>query len=86
MRNYVIIAPTGSRLTEEHVKKAFDRVFTITDGFAWAVGADEATCSDVRDKLGPRVPGQSSVIVKATEYNGYASKDLWEKLAVWETS
>ena len=30
--------------------------------------------------------GRTCVVVKAKEYNGYAKRDVWEKLEAWERS
>ena len=90
MTNYVIIAPTNSTLSDDHVGEQFPRNVPIVPGCAWAIGTVLGTCGEVRDKLGAN-PTEGSdrptcVVVKANEYNGYASKDLWEKLALWERS
>ncbi len=88
MPSYVIIAPPHSTLSDQVVKGHFPNHVSIVPGSVWAVGTPLETCADVRDKLGS-APGAeparpTCVVVKATEYNGYASRDLWERLALWE--
>ncbi len=90
MKSYVIVAPPNSRIGDGDIGTHFPEHVTIVPGTAWAIGTHLGTCADVRDKLGanPQL-GQdrpTCVIVKANEYNGYASRALWEKLALWEDS
>ena len=85
MPNYVIIAPSDSDLSEGDVQAKFERWLTIVPGHVWAVSTTISTCSDVRDSLRSKSDiGKTCVIVKANEYNGYARRDLWEKLEAWE--
>lgn len=79
-----------------------ERVVSIVPNVAWAVSASQLTCADVRNRLdappgallaqaiegaGRTLAGRTlCVVVKAIEYNGYASRDLWEKLEAWERS
>ena len=86
MTNYVIIAPPKSTLTDAIIRSKFtDRNITISSGVAWAVSSNFLTCSDVRDHIrSPRAEGRTCVVVKATEYNGYAQRDIWEKMEAWE--
>lgn len=88
MTSYLIIAPPNSPLSDQQIATFFPNHVLIVPGSVWAVGTPLATCSDVRDLLGanpshgPARP--TCVVVKVTEYNGYASRDLWEKLALWD--
>ena len=88
MTNYVIIAPLNSAISDLVVGVKFPDHISIVPGIVWAVGTTLGTCADVRDLLGVNpnlgTDRPTCVIVKATEYNGYASRDLWEKLALWE--
>jgi len=88
MLNYVIIAPPESLLTDQAISTIFDRSIAIRPGCAWAVSTSLLTCADVRKALvgGQDPPSSLCVVVKATEYNGYAKRELWEKLEAWERS
>ena len=87
MPNYVIIAPADSNLTDERIASKFERSMAIRPDCAWAVSTPISTCADVRKELvgadPPDGPQRLCVIVKANEYNGYATRELWEKLEVW---
>ena len=88
MTNYVIIALPDSTISDQVVEVNFPDHISIVPGIVWAVGTTLGTCADVRDRLGVNpnlgTDRPTCVIVKVTEYNGYASRDLWEKLALWE--
>lgn len=85
MPSYVIIAPPESALSDSLVDDKFDRWIAIIPNRAWAVSTSLGTCADIRDRLRSKPSSEDScVIVKATEYNGYAKRDLWEKLEEWE--
>ena len=87
MTNYVIIAPPESALSDSLVDDRFDRWIAIIPDRAWAVSTPLGTCADVRDRLRSKPSSENScVVVKANEYNGYAKRDLWEKLEEWERS
>ena len=79
---YIIIATDDSMLSDTDIAQAFgEKMFTINEK-AWAVGTDILTCGSVRDRI-KHTANHSCVVVKATDYNGYASKDLWEQLTAW---
>ena len=88
MANYVIIAPLDSLLTDKDISETFDTFLAIYPGRAWALSTSLPTCAEVRDKLRPPEDaskvGKTCVVVKATEYNGYAKKEIWEKMEAWE--
>ena len=88
MTNYVIIAPPSSTLSDQLIGGHFSEYVSIVPGIVWAVGTTLGTCADVRDMLEANpdrgTDRPTCVVIKATEYNGYASRDLWEKLALWE--
>ena len=89
MPNYVIIAPQDSTLNDRVVHSKFQRAIAIRPDSSWAVSTPHTTCADVREHLvgsGADGPKTLCVVVKATEYNGYAKRDLWEKLEAWERS
>ena len=84
MPNYVVIAPPNSTLSDSSIRDEFDHWFPIIPNQTWAIYTPIETCSDVRDKLRSEpAEGKSCVVVKVTEYNGYANKDIWEKLESW---
>lgn len=87
MPSYVIVAPPESALSDSLVAERFNRSIAIIPDRAWAVSTPFGTCADVRDRLRLGAAPSSKilcVVVKATEYNGYAQRDLWEKLEEWE--
>ena len=84
MQIYVIIAPHDSSLSDEHVSKKFTDWVSIIPDRSWAISTKLSTCADVRDTLRMDDSTASCVVVKATEYNGYAKRALWEKLESWE--
>ncbi len=59
-----------------------DRILVFTG--VWIVRSELVTTSDVMKKLGIQVGGNSGVVIAAKYYNGVASRDLVEKIAVWE--
>ena len=81
---YVIVAPLDSDLSDESISLTFDKWISIAPDNAWVVSTDHQTCGDVRDALRERSEKASCVIFLVTEYNGFASRDLWEKLGVWK--
>ena len=87
MPNYIIIAPSDSILSDVDILNRFERFFAIIPDSAWAISTPLPTCADVRDSVRqePSV-GKTCVVVKVTEYNGHAKRDLWEKLEAWEHS
>lgn len=88
MPNYVIIAPTNSTLSDKTISDLFpDRQLVIRPGAAWAVSTALLTCADVRDHVrSEESPERHVVVVKATEYNGYAKREIWDKMEAWERS
>lgn len=87
MSNYFIIAPADSTLTDRDVKAKFPRQFVIKPNSAWAVSSSHLTCSDVRESLSDAAGGQlPCIVVRATDYNGWAKRELWEKLDAWKGS
>ena len=87
MSNYFIIAPADSTLTDHAVQAKFPRQFVIKPNSAWAVSSNLLTCSDVRESLSDAVDGQlPCIVVRATDYNGWAKRELWERLDAWKGS
>ena len=87
MPNYFIIAPADSALTDHAVEEKFPRQFVIRPNSAWAVSSSHLTCSDVRESLSDAAAGQlPCIVVKANDYNGWAKRELWEKLDAWKRS
>ncbi len=88
MNSYVIIATPGSTLTEKTVRDVFPDLIDIVPGVSWAIGTSTGTCADVRNLLGadPKLPDPkpSCVVLRVSEYNGYAKRELWDKFALWE--
>ena len=91
MPNYVVIAPPGSELSDRIIGSKFERWITISPDHAWAISSSIETCGDIRKRLQFPPPAEGTacvmvtcVVVKARQYNGYANRDLWEKLELWE--
>ena len=80
---YLIVAPSNSSLSVEIIKRTFDKWITIAPNHAWAVSTDHQTCADVRDAIREDSTGASCVVFLVTEYNGFAPRDIWEKLRAW---
>ena len=82
---YTIIAPGESSLTDQEVESLFPgKTVTIRPNAAWMVQTETPTCSDVRDLIRGTPNPSTCVVVKATEYNGYTKRSLWERLEAWE--
>ena len=83
---YAIIAPEDSSLDTHDVRSAFGdspaEMIPLSTN-AWLVKTRIPTCAEVRDQVRNVKPG-TCVAAKATEYNGYAKRDVWEKLEAWE--
>ena len=87
MTNYMIIAPANSMLTSKDVSEKFQNQLVLYPDHAWAISSSLPTCAEVRDYLrSPEAEGRTCVVVKATEYNGYAKREIWEKMEAWERS
>ena len=83
---YLIIAPDDSTLRDEDVGNLFDDRILVRSDAVWLVKTPVSTCAEVRDRIraSPTPRGRTCVVVKAKEYNGYAKRDVWEKLEAWE--
>ena len=84
MTVYTIIASDGSSLTDQAVSSLFEHSMVISAGHAWAVATKQPTAADVRDFIREADVGRICVIVKATEYNGYTERALWQRMEAWE--
>lgn len=84
---YMILAPANSSLRDADIEGLFKHSLQLRSDVAWMVATPIATCAEVRDRIRPEpVPGRTCVVVKSKEYNGYAKRDIWEKLEAWEQS
>ena len=84
MTIYVIIAPPGSTLSDESVSQKFADWLSIIPNHSWAIATTLPTCADIRDNLRVDDSSVSCVVIKVTDYNGYAKRELWQKLESWE--
>ncbi len=90
MYTYAIILPTGSTVTEEDVQAIFPGGDCIeaVDGAVWLAGSKLETCADVSEKF--KSPGKehhpekTHIVLKITEFNGFANVSLWQKLIAWQ--
>ena len=82
---YTIIAPDDSTLTDQDIASLFPgKTIPIRSNAAWMVQTGTPTCADVRDKIRDTSAPTTCVVVKATVYNGYSKRSMWEKLEAWE--
>ena len=83
---YMIIAPDDSTLRDADVGNLFDDRILVRSDAVWLVKTPIPTCGEVRDRIreSPTLQGRTCVVVKTREYNGYAKRDVWEKLESWE--
>ena len=81
---YMILAPNNSTLEDSDIEGLFEHRIQLRPDVSWMVMTPIPTCSEVRDRIRAEHPGRTCVIVKAKEYNGYAKRDIWEKLEAWE--
>ena len=82
----MIMAPEGSTLRNADIETLFEDRINVRSDAAWMVKASIPTCAEVRDLVrgANPPPGRTCIVVKAKEYNGYAKRDVWEKLETWE--
>ena len=65
------------------MKGAFENSYLFSDS-AWVVAPqDRTTCGDIVDKLKEHLPDPTCIVVKLTEYNGWAEQGMWEKILLW---
>lgn len=50
----------------------------------WFVRSDRLTSAEIVDDLGIKADGISGIVVSAQHYDGFASRNLVQKLAAWE--
>ena len=82
---YTIIAPDDSTLQDSELRKSFPDAIVLRPGAAWFVKTAVPTCAEVRDLVRESSEDRTTcVVVKTTEYNGYAKRDVWEKMEAWE--
>ena len=86
---YVVINPGMPGVDAATVAEVFpNRHHEIVPGRVWAVAGPQATCVDVCEalKLGGFAPESITVgiVVRMSEYNGYADRGLWERVRVWQ--
>ena len=82
MKRYVIIVPQGEMASTD-VAAAFPDNYELLPGNVWAVGAPQATCVEVCEKLGIGRDGKRGVVTKMDDYYGFYDRALWEKANVW---
>ena len=84
MNCFLIALRPDSKVGESAIQGAFpDRHILIQEGL-WAVAGAQSTCADVCKDLQIGQPEGIGVVVKITEYNGFAERTLWERLNEWE--
>lgn len=90
MPSYAIILPEGSGLAgnASHVASAFQKHYVLNQN-AVVVHSAAPTCGAVRDQVTalsdpPGAP--TCMVVKISEYDGLAPRELWDLLNVWESA
>lgn len=85
-----MILPAGRAADTAELQNAFPKHYEIIPGTVWAVAGPHETCLAVcKDlKLGGLGPDNdtSGVVVKASEYYGFADRGLWDSLGAWSES
>ena len=88
--SYAIILPDGSNLAgnASRVAEAFQKHYVLNPN-AVAVHSAAPTCGAVRDQVTalsdhPGTP--TCMVVKISEYDGLAPRELWDLLNVWESA
>ena len=84
MNCFLVALPPDGKVGEPAIREAFpNRHILIQDGL-WAVAGTQSTCADVCSDLKIGQPEGIGVVVKMTEYNGFAQRTVWERLNEWE--
>ena len=84
MNCFLIALRPDSKVGESAIHGTFpDHHILIQEGL-WAVAGTQSTCADVCKDLEIGSPEGIGVVVKITEYNGFAERTLWERLNEWE--
>ena len=90
LTSYLVISPHEGSVDAAAIEKAFaGRHHELVPGHVWAVAASFTTAVDVCEALGLGGFAEGSdltgVVVKMSDYNGYAERGLWERLRAWAT-
>ena len=88
MKCFIVVFGDKSADAEQSVKRQFpDHCRRVGPGQAWVVAAEDATCSDVAERLGMHSKGErNGIVVQLEEYNGFYARSLWEKIDQWQTA
>ena len=88
---YLVTCPSalGAGVSAGKVREVFpDHHHELVPDQVWAVAGPQATCVDVCVALGlggfEPDSQRTGVVVRMSEYNGYADRGLWERLRVWQ--
>jgi len=85
MHCYFVYAPERSRQAiKDRISEDFASSSHAVDDGVWIVGSKDATSADLCGKLkiGDDEPG---IVVKATDYYGFANRAIWDKMNAWAT-
>lgn len=85
MNCYLVALPPDSAVREASIREKFpERHVPIQEG-VWVVAGSQPTCADVCKTLGIGPKGDAiGIVIKMSEYNGFAQRTLWERLNLWE--
>ena len=83
---YLLVFDT-EKLDTSLVTDAFENSYQFSARCWFVAPPEPTTCSDIIDELGlaESALGTHCVVVKLTDYNGWAEQALWEKLSLWES-
>lgn len=87
MNCYLVALPPDSAVQEDSIRKNFPERHVPVQGGVWVVAGSQPTCADVCKTLGIGPKGGTDaigIVIKMSEYNGFAERTLWERLNVWE--
>ncbi len=88
MTLYIVIRPdVPGAIDPLSVAAQFpNRCYEIVPGRVWAIATPLLTCHDVCQALGIGDDGPTCVVVRMSDYYGFANRALWESLRVWSQS
>ena len=86
MNCYLIALPPDSVVGGDSIQKNFSERHVLVQEGVWIVAGSQPTCADVCRALGIGSKGRADaigIVLKMSEYNGFAERTLWERLNVW---
>ena len=79
MKSYLVFLPKAGNTLPE----TFPHHYSLGEDW-WAIGTEDATTSDVCNKLGiDDGPGRTMIVVQLRDYYGRYNVALWQKIEAW---